>query len=115
LDKHLKKDWIAALESGEFKQTKITLVNERGYCCLGVLCEIMPHTEKEYEYGGNYGIFTNTFDEDDYGYNLREEGLLRKETLDLTGISEDEQEKLIRMNDTGRSFKEIAQYIRKKL
>lgn len=37
-----RRKWIAALESGEFKQTKGRLHNARsgGFCCLGVACEI---------------------------------------------------------------------------
>lgn len=32
--------WVAALRSGEFKQTTGTLQNEDGYCCLGVLADL---------------------------------------------------------------------------
>lgn len=32
--------WIKALRSGEYKQTRKTLQDEYGYCCLGVLCKI---------------------------------------------------------------------------
>lgn len=31
--------WVAALRSGEYSQTKRSLRNERGFCCLGVLCD----------------------------------------------------------------------------
>ncbi len=35
----LKQKWIAALRSGEFKQSRYKLFNlhDKGYCCLGVL------------------------------------------------------------------------------
>jgi len=40
----LKRDWIAALRSGKFRQGGGKLREEAGgnprYCCLGVLCEI---------------------------------------------------------------------------
>ena len=36
-----KKKWLKALRSGEFDQTKGSLADEDGYCCLGVLCEIV--------------------------------------------------------------------------
>jgi hypothetical protein len=32
--------WVAALRSGEFKQTKNELKNSEGHCCLGVACEL---------------------------------------------------------------------------
>ena len=33
--------WIEALRSGKYKQAKGMLQNARGYCCLGVACEIL--------------------------------------------------------------------------
>lgn len=36
LPKKFKAKWIAALRSGEYKQTKNTLCNDDGYCCLGI-------------------------------------------------------------------------------
>lgn len=35
------KKWVAALRSGEYKQTKKTLQDEFGYCCLGVACHVL--------------------------------------------------------------------------
>ena len=35
------KQWITALRSGEYKQTKNTLQDENGYCCLGVACKVV--------------------------------------------------------------------------
>lgn len=32
--------WMAALRSGEYPQTQSFLKTEKGYCCLGVFCEI---------------------------------------------------------------------------
>jgi hypothetical protein len=37
----LKRDWIAALRSGKFKQGTSSLNGPEGYCCLGVLCELL--------------------------------------------------------------------------
>lgn len=36
----VKQKWVAALRSGEFKQTQKALFDGNGYCCLGVLCEL---------------------------------------------------------------------------
>ncbi len=36
----VKKEWIAALRSDEFKQTTGQLKTDSGFCCLGVLCEL---------------------------------------------------------------------------
>lgn len=41
--KPIKKDiqvWVKALRSGKYKQTKGTLQNNQGYCCLGVACDL---------------------------------------------------------------------------
>lgn len=37
----LKKRWVSALRSGEYKQTKHYLCNDQGWCCLGVLCNLV--------------------------------------------------------------------------
>lgn len=34
------KKWVAALRSGEYQQTKSRLQNSKGYCCLGVACDL---------------------------------------------------------------------------
>lgn len=40
INKRQLKEWIAALDSGNFKQTKNALQDEKGYCCLGVGCVV---------------------------------------------------------------------------
>lgn len=45
-----KKDiqkWCKALRSGEYKQTKETLQDENGFCCLGVACDLFIPKEKQ--------------------------------------------------------------------
>lgn len=69
MDKEIKKVWVEALRSGEYKQGFRMLNNlgeDGGYCCLGVLCELyrktpagkdlkatpqMTHTTKRMKYG----------------------------------------------------------------
>lgn len=36
-----KELWLAALRSGKFKQSRGTMRSRSGYCCLGVLAEVM--------------------------------------------------------------------------
>ena len=46
--------WCKALRSGEHKQTKYRLQDDKGHCCLGVACDIfIPKTKKEL-YGDVY-------------------------------------------------------------
>jgi hypothetical protein len=44
--KHLTKDivlkWIEALRSGKYPQGHGALRSSDGYCCLGVLCDVLP-------------------------------------------------------------------------
>jgi hypothetical protein len=40
MDAELKKRWVAALRSGEFKQGRGLLRDGDQYCCLGVLCSV---------------------------------------------------------------------------
>lgn len=35
------KKWVAELRSGKYEQTKETLHDENGYCCLGVACRMV--------------------------------------------------------------------------
>lgn len=36
------KEWVAALRSGKYKQAQEILRDDKGgYCCLGVLCEVL--------------------------------------------------------------------------
>lgn len=41
LKPEVKKLWLEALESGEYKQTRRQLKNNKGFCCLGVLTEVL--------------------------------------------------------------------------
>lgn len=36
----VKQDWIKALRSGKYEQSKGSLTNGVGFCCLGVLCDL---------------------------------------------------------------------------
>lgn len=40
------KKWTDALRSGKYKKTKRTLQDAKGYCCLGVACDLFIDPEK---------------------------------------------------------------------
>lgn len=40
MNQEVKALWLAALRSGEYRQTRKRLHDDIGYCCLGVLCEV---------------------------------------------------------------------------
>ena len=68
MKKEIADKWIAALRSGEYKQVQAYLHTQAGYCCLGVLCDVIS---KEFDLGrswipsGNndYFIFKTEVDE----------------------------------------------------
>jgi hypothetical protein len=46
--KDLLPAWVKALESGEYSQTRDSLQDNSGFCCLGVLCDV---ASKQFGYG----------------------------------------------------------------
>lgn len=43
------QQWINALRSGNYSQTKFYLQNNIGYCCLGLACQLfIPQNQIEY-------------------------------------------------------------------
>lgn len=100
MKKALKAKWVAALRSGEYKQTTGQLVHEsvRGnlsYCCLGVLCEISPRVKE---------------------LNTYHDTILGDRAVDYAGFTMSQSNLLQSMNDDGgNGFKRIATYIEKNL
>jgi len=94
----IKEKWINALRSGEYEQIRGALRREEGFCCLGVLCDII-NTDC---------WFGNTW--------RRESGWLPSELMvDLELSTDADVAVLAGMNDTGKSFKQIASYIEERL
>jgi len=56
VNKEIKARWVAALRSGEYKQTKGALQDKTGYCCLGVLCDLHAiATDNTWDHGQQSG------------------------------------------------------------
>lgn len=57
--------WINALRSGKYKQTRATLQDAGGYCCMGVACDVFIKPkqrgldEDKYLYGSYPGSQNN--------------------------------------------------------
>lgn len=125
----VKERWLSALESGQYLQTSEALtglahsdadgnpvphdlLEERvGYCCLGVLCEVMGWEFDDDEGGTNSGpvqlVGTNSGKEtspDAPGWVGTASGLTLRT-----------REELARLNDNGANFRQIADVIRKHL
>lgn len=101
MDKNLKKVWVKALRSGDYKQGKGNLYKKGRFCCIGVLCDIQGiDWRKE---------LPRVFD--------RQTTIPPRE-YDPTGITGDTYDTLGEMNDdktNKNSFKKIADWIEKNL
>lgn len=93
--------WTDALRSGKYAQAKQRLRTFDGYCCMGVLCNLVSNkwnqdTDKFFWPGIDNGYYLGMPPE----YVLRE-----------VGLDDDQARELVTMNDTGSSFEEIANKI----
>jgi len=117
-------DWVNALRSGDYEQGQDYLCRDGKFCCLGVLCEIQGLPKQNVE-GDIYFVFDNM---NSYATKraVQQSVIPRAaqatilEDLNLTQVVEDEvgdklslHTRLICMNDEGRSFNEIADFIEK--
>jgi hypothetical protein len=115
MNKYWKDKWLTALRSGEYKQTTECLRDDKGYCCLGVLSDLVA---KEYPEQFKWNKFeelkVNKYQLTTTG-NV-ESAVLMDEIVDITkvpdryGKLEDEQY-LTKYNDDGYTFEEIADLI----
>lgn len=97
------QQWVQALESGKYKQTKDQLQDSTGFCCLGVLCDII-NPEGWYK---DYQAFNHPLADTDTYCEMINEDL--QEQLKHYNIS---AKNLAYMNDGGSSFLEIAEEIK---
>ena len=111
MNKQMKAKWVAALRSGEYRQTTGCLIDGRGHCCLGVLCDVMGMPQNQdgafvNEKGLELGNLGSSYDEE---ANLSESGGLNQV------LCEDARLELAQMNDKGKTFDEIADKIEENL
>lgn len=92
LPKEFKDKWIAALRSGEYTQCIGRLHDDGGHCCLGV-AEIISGAKSQ-----DTGVLIGEFPE---AIQFKTK-VKRDENVSLT---------LTEMNDSGKSFPEIADWI----
>jgi hypothetical protein len=98
MDSELKSKWLTALRGGKYRQGHGRLRTTDGrHCCLGVLCDIQ---------GAN-------FDEIERKYSTL--SLAHNPSEFLGGISNYHLTKVSGMNDAGRSFDDIANYIEREI
>lgn len=99
----IKARWIAALRSGDYNQCRGKLVDEDGYCCLGVLAAI----QKAEVWQMSADSIELVLDDQDYFDHIA--GYIS------AGLSKNQRATLAAMNDgrgcEPRSFDHIAGYI----
>jgi len=106
MNPEIKAKWVAALRSGEYKQTTGYLKLDNNYCCLGVLCEVSKLetgygiSENRMEIGSNK-IISNT---------IQQWAGLKCKSGGFVFIG-GELNQLATHNDNGRTFLEIADAI----
>lgn len=109
MNQKIKKAWVKALRSGEYKQAagmlRTSLLDGKyGYCCLGVLQHTL--TGKQPKLG--QGMLTDKFAAKCGIPRLRESGSCDALPTDVCTT-------LAEKNDSGWSFKRIANWIEKNL
>ena len=131
MKKEIKKKWVKALRSGKYKQGRGELREEDRFCCLGVLCDLSKLGEwEEYnrmDHSFHYLIEGQPYEEDADGC-LPNAGYLPKPVAEWAGMKTVKGQlknnsrythkignTLALLNDSGKSFKEIADIIEKDL
>jgi hypothetical protein len=115
MNKWVKRKWVRALRSGEYKQVQGLLFDDQegkviGYCCLAVvMAEMHPtsfdgRTGPDLFFGERVLIGGDSVD-----------GKVADDLAILWGLDEDTQELLANMNDDGQSFPVIADWIEENL
>ena len=110
------RKWVSALRSGEYSQDSRYLRTDKGFCCLGVACDVYSKETGEGEWGSTpwrWRFGTSKDEQETAGlpvYVMEWLGLRDQ----LGGCLEkmaDTYASLSSMNDAGKTFSEIADII----
>ena len=123
--KEVAKKWVKALRSGKYKQGQMYLKQfydngKTEHCCLGVLCELYnDEMKKNHKKMLSTKIRNKNSGTDCVTFNNKE-GELPKIVMKWSGVkdsigrySTDDTGSLADMNDTGKTFKTISNFIEK--
>mgnify|MGYP000662176730 CR=1 FL=1 len=108
-------EWVEALESGDYPQGRLRLRKHGKHCCLGVAC-VVAGVESYFETAGNSDVFcfSEVFS-DSVGWPIAARGLLNAAATKWESSPNHHvglYYEVMDMNDSGKSFAEIAQRIR---
>lgn len=113
-----KGPWLKALRSGRYEQAlgELRMVppndDKPKHCCLGVLAEINDLLKADTEAGYERALCLTPTGR---LANTSGDGLLVPSVLKLVGLTKPQQADLAEMNDNGKDFCEIANYIEENL
>ena len=107
----IKAEWITALRSGDYKQSRFALKQGDEFCCLGVLCDIV----KSKVNGSWIGLIHSDRDAFCINGHAGPVSTLPLEVRNLTGLMGLEENTLVGKNDAGETFERIADYIEKEI
>ena len=114
----VKEFWVKALRSGKYKQTRNVLADNKGFCCLGVLCDL---------YQPEYWTYRSYDESLDHLTFLNETEVLPKEVAEWAGLNGDSWDNpnviyknkptyLATLNDTEKlTFNQTADIIEEQL
>ena len=115
MESKIKNKWLKALRSGKYKQGIDALKIDNRFCCLGVLCDIYAKEKK----------VAWVESRDSKGQFLGESNVLPMTVVDWAGVEKHDPRvknvmgyttrTLSGLNDTGVSFKKIADIIEEQL
>ena len=110
--KEIADKWVAALRSGEYKQTSGILANHNRteHCCLGVLCELAIEAGTELSVGTTEYAHPDATYFDSCSTHLPDavQGWAGMRFEDGSRDAKGELPSLAAMNDQGASFEDIA-------
>jgi hypothetical protein len=104
MNKKLKQRWVDALRSGDYPQTQCELTNGAGFCCLGVLCDIVDDTKW---IDSEDGVVSY-----DFGNNMCSEFPSHVWLVEVVNLPHYQAQALATFNDDdGYGFNDIADWI----
>lgn len=116
VDPDLKKKWLTHLKSGMYEKGRNSLLDNRQYCCLGVLCEVIGFEKKPKFFNERVFNFFSGMESDSsylpiYINGVGNRGVFQGFKIDTDRYADISS--LAELNDNTESFKEVIEVIEK--
>lgn len=109
MKKEIADMWISALKSGEYKQGKYKLRKGNAFCCLGVLCDLAIKNNVDIKISKS--VVGYSYDDSKVKLPLKVRDWAGMLTQTGNFSSHGIAISLMRLNDNGTPFKNIAEII----